>query len=855
MVVLLLRCAFGIAAAHCAVAAQAPAVAGSPSTATLTAPIGPQALAKALAALTQQTSLQLIYESRLVAGRHSTGAPAGLMVSEALRLLLRGTGLHFEFLNPRTIELVENAPPPAPRPRETRPRSPEIGPLQEIIVTAEKRAENLSAVPISMIVLSGDTLEKVGATRMRDLAQITPGLMFESSSQWGPAIITDVTVRGITSTATVKGTESSIGSPTTGVYIDDVPISMPQSSFSNPYPVTFDLARVEILRGPQGTLFGGRAEGGAVRFITTEPGTASFEGLTSAEVSTTDQGSPSYQLDGAAGGPVVEGLLAARAGVWWRRDGGYVDRIDPLTGTTVDPDANRSTSRAARLAFLITPGAAVRITPSFVYQSTNLHDSPSFFVGLSDPDSGRFRNGKLLRQPASDAFSLTSLKVQATWAAAELTAITSWFDRNATATVDTTNVIGAQFGGFGNPLGAPYPTTYAQAYPTQLGAEQHQFTQEVRLVSRDSAAPVTWLAGMFYSHVYQDTTSGTYSVIAPQLPIILYGTHDTNVDLAGFADVTLHFSRRWRAFGGARVTRARTEVFADAVGMSYPIPGVVHADLKETPLTPRFGLTYEDDPDHILYVSAAKGFRTGGTNPVRPHFCEPTSIHPYAGDSLWSYELGTKDTLLDRRLRIDGSAFYILWRNMQSDAVAPCTYPDIVNAGSATSRGFDLSIDLAATERTNLKLAVSFVDARYSSTASVDGAVIVERGTVIGGALYCQPPWSATLSAEHEMPLGDGLSLYAGGDYIVHSHNRGPFLEGDANSSSYNPVLRSDPATKLLDLRIGLIRGALDVKVSVFNAFDSTPALLREPDLPGSPLYYGQTFRPRTVALSVTQRF
>lgn len=848
-----------MAATYCAVGAQTPVAAGTPAIATLTAPIGPQSLAKALAALTGQTSLQLIYESRLVAGRSSAGAPAGLTVPEALRLLLHGTGLRFEFLNSRTIELVENARPPAPpaaRPPGARARSPGIGPLQEIIVTAEKRAENLSTVPISMIVLSGDAMEKLGATRMRDLAEITPGLSFESSSQWGPAIITDVTVRGITSTATVKGTESSIGSPTTGVYIDDVPISMPQSSFSNPYPVTFDLARVEVLRGPQGTLFGGRAEGGAVRFITTEPSTTSFDGLTSAEVSTTNRGSPSYQLDGAAGGPIVDGLLGVRAGVWWRRDGGYVDRVDPLTGATVDSDANRSTGRAARVAFLIAPGAAIRVTPSFVYQSTNLHDSPSFFVGLSNPGNGVFRNGKLLRQPASDAFSLTSLKFQATWAAAELTAITSWFDRNASATVDTTNVIGAEFGGFGNPLGPPYPTSYAEAYPTQLGAEQRQLTQEVRLGSRDRAAPITWLAGIFYSHVRQDTMSGTISVIAPQVPIILYGTRDTNVDLAGFADVTLHFSRRWRAFGGARITQARTEVLADAVGMSYPMPGLVHANLQETPFTPRFGLTYEDDPEHILYASAAKGFRTGGTNPVRPASCDPTSIHPYAGDSLWSYELGTKDTLLDRRLRFDGSAFYILWRNMQSDAVAPCTYPDIVNAGSATSRGFDLSIDLAAGAQTDLKLAVSFVDARYSSTARVNGDVIVERGTVIGGALYCQPPWSATLSAEHQMPLGGGgLSLYAGADYIVHSHNPGPFLEADPSSSSYNPGLRSDPTTQLLDLRIGLIRAALDIKLSVFNVFDSTPVLLREPDLPGSPLYYGQTFRPRTLALSVTQRF
>lgn len=829
--------------------------------ATLTQPIRPQALAQALSALARQTSLQLIYESRLVAGRRSAGAPAGLSVPEALGRILQGTPLHFEFLNARTVRLVENAParsrsgPHASAVRQSDAADARVGTLHEVIVTAEKRAEALDTVPISAIVLSGETMARLDVTRMRDIAEITPGIAFESSSQWGPAILTDVTVRGISSTATINGTKSSIGSATTGVYIDDIPITMPQSSFSNPYPVTFDLARVEILRGPQGTLFGGRSEGGAVRFITTEPSTTSFHGIAGVEGSATDRGSPTFQAEAAAGGPIIEGLLGARASVFLQRDGGYVARVDPLTGATLDPAANRSTTRAARLAFLIEPSASIRITPSVMYQSTDLHDSPSFFVDLSDAGSGSFRNGKLLRQPASDTFSLSSLKVQAAWAASELTAITSWFDRTTGATVDTTNTTGAQFGGFGNPLGPAYPSSYANAVPTQLAGQQHQFTQEIRLSSRDVTAPVGWLAGLFYSHVRQETTTVSYSILAPRSPYITYQTQNGNADLAAFGDLTLRFSSRWRGFAGARLTRARTEVSAQALGFVYPTPGLVQAVLHETPLTPRLGLIYQDGPGHLFYATAAKGFRTGGTNPVRPDMCEPTSVHPYGGDSLWSYELGTKHALLDGRLRFDGSVFYIAWKNIQSDAVAPCTYPDIVNAGSATSKGFDVTIDFSAGERTELSLAVAFVDARYSSTAKLGTDVIVARGTAVGGALYSPPPWSATLSAEHRVPLGDELSVYAGVEYVVRSHNPGPFLESDPASSAYNPGLRSDPATHRLDLRIGLTRSALDVKLSVLNVLDSTPILLRDTDVATSSLYYGQTFRPRTVALSLTRRF
>ncbi len=850
---LLLCCLMGFAAIRGAAGVQMETAGIG---ATLTAPIAPQALAPALAALAQQTSMQLIYESRLVTGRRSQGVPAGVSLPEALRRLLQGTGLDFEFLNPRTIRLVESTPSQprrAARASAIRQPGPLIGTLRAVIVTAEKRPEDLGTVPISVSVLAGEAMQRLGVVRMRDIAEITPGIAFESSSQWGPAILTDLAVRGITSTATISGTKSSVGSATTGVYIDDIPITMPQSSFTNPYPVTFDLARVEVLRGPQGTLFGGRAEGGAIRFITTAPSTTSFDGLTAAEVSATDRGGMSYQAGAAAGGPLIEGLLGARASVFLRRDGGYVDRVDPLTGATADPAANRPTVRAARLALLIEPRTSIRITPSFLYQSTALHDSPSFFVEQSDPDRGIFRNGKLLRQPASDSFSLASLGIQAKGAASTLTAITSWFDRTTSATVDTTNAVGAGFGGFGNPLGPAFPADYADAVPTLLGAHQYQFTQELRLASDDAAAPMSWLAGLFYAHARQKTSSVAYSIAAPQAPYIAYDTHNGSVDLAAFGEATIRLSSRWRALGGARLTRARTEVSTEAQGLLYPVPGLVHVALDETPLTPRFGLVYEDGPGHLLYVTAAKGFRTGGASPVRPDRCEPTPVHPYGGDSLWSYELGTKHEWLDR-LRLDGSLFYILWKNIQSDAVAPCTYPDIVNAGGATSKGFDLTIDLAAGARTDLKLAIAFVDARYSSTARLGSDVIVAKGTAVGGALYCPAPWSATLSAEHRMPLGARLSLYAGAYYIVRSHNPGPFLESDPASSSYNPGLRSDPATHRLDLRIGIIRAGTDIRLSFLNVLDATPVLLRDNDAAGSSLYYGQTFRPRTVALSVSRR-
>lgn len=204
---------------------------------------------------------------------------------------------------------------------------------------------------------------------------------------------------------------------------------------------------------------------------------------------------------------------------------------------------------------------------------------------------------------------------------------------------------------------------------------------------------------------------------------------------------------------------------------------------------------------------------------------------------------------------MSGSLFYVLWKNIQTNAVAACTYADVVNAGSAVSKGFDLTIDFSPAARTDLTLAVAFVDARYSSTVRLGTDIIMERGTAVGGVRYSSPPWSATITAEHRIPLGGDLSAYAGVNLTVRSHNPGPFLEDNPSSSAYNPALPSDPATQLLGLRIGVIRSELDIGLSVYNALDSTPTLLKNDDAGGSSLYYGETFRPRTVALSVTERF
>src|SRR5882672_9440595 len=222
--------------------------------------------------------------------------------------LLEGTGLDFKFLNDRTIKLFERpraarAPAATPRPESSGSNASVADSLEEVVESATKRDEFLSTVPMSISVLSPQDIEASGIQGIAGIAALTTGIEYDFSSQYGPGILSNIAIRGIS---------ADKGDATTGIYVDDTPIQTPHTTFGNAYPVTFDLAQVEVLRGPQGVLFGRGAEGGAIRFITNEPSTTTVSQLYRSEVSTTDHGGTNVELGAAAGGPLVAGVLGAR---------------------------------------------------------------------------------------------------------------------------------------------------------------------------------------------------------------------------------------------------------------------------------------------------------------------------------------------------------------------------------------------------------------------------------------------------------------------------------------------------------------------------------------------------------------
>lgn len=810
---------------------------GAPGEVPLSAPIAAQPLPQALTAFGELSHLQLVYVSQIAAGKMSRAVSPGSSAAQSLTRLLQGTELSFLFLNERTVEIYKR--PVSSEPREAVPAA-----LKEVLVTATKRSETLRTVPMSISVLLAADMDAAGIQDMGGIASVTTGIELDASSQYGPGILTNLAIRGIS---------ADKGDATTGIYVDDTPIQSASSAFGNAYPLIFDLAQVEVLRGPQGVLFGRNAEGGAIRFVTNEPSTTSDTLRYRAQFSFTERGGFGYEVGVAGGAPVVEGTLGARASVWYRRESGYIDHIDPFTGAILDADANRAGSEAVRLALAFEPNDALRIVPSVSYQSVKLHDTPIFYVDASPPSASGLDNGKLLRQPSVDSFTLGSIKLTQGLPGAKLTSITSFFDRAAKATVDTTNVAGAvYFGGYGNPLGPAYPSSYANAIPSLVTVHAIDLFEEVRLTSANPAARLTWLGGLFYSKRRENIFQDTYAIVAPTVPGILTDENDSSTEISAFGQARWSFTSGFSLGAGMRIGRLRNEGIEHSAGFANTGAAAVAtvSSHEHLPPTPRFDLTYQWDSQTFFYAAIAKGFRSGGSNGTPPRAC-PANTYPktFAPDSVWSFEVGAKNQLFDNRLQLNLSVYDIHWNNIQEHVDDVCLNGYTTNSGAARSTGFDLDAEAVLTNRLRVSMAVGMVDVRYTRTvANADGTLIVDRGTQVGGVPSVPAPWSGTVTARYEWPLEAGMA-YVRIENTVHSHNPGPFSEWDPRNINYAPRLRADPATDMLNVNIGLHRKCADLKFFVTNALNRHPLLQTSADAVGSSLYYAYTFRPRTLGV------
>jgi len=821
--------------------------------------------------------VQVVYVSEIASGRESKGARAGTSPAQALAQLLAGTGLGYTFVNTRTVRIYAlSKTPETSRPSgEDRGASPPAA-LEEVVVLASRGQEPVRDVPISLVVWSRDAMDMAGTRDIQAVATLTPGVEYDFDTAVGAGISTNLSIRGV---------NDPTGRSTSRLFVDDAPLHSLQSDFGEVRPLLFDVDRVEVIRGPQGALLGEGTEGGAVRLILHQPSLTTFSGQAHVDVAATEYGGPSYETGAAAGGPIVRDVLGFRAGAWYRREGGYVDHVDPFNGAIVDANSNWSVSKSGRVALGVAPAEDVLITPSLSYQSVSLNDSPVFYANLSNLDAGVLRNGKLLRQPYDDSYTLASLNLSANLAVGHLTAVASYFHRSADTLVDYTNSYPNYFLGEFGPLPVyPVDSENAAGFTHELAV--NAATVEIRLRSPNSDARLTWMAGALYSNVRQQDLQTLvnkavyFGETDPQFN--LGATIDSRIQAtqaAGFGEVDFRISPRLGASVGVRATLDESQQTKEYTGLTTYVPPEHAPPQRDTPVAPRADLSYRTSGGNLLYATAAKGYRSAGIDPPSPFPCTTDVSIPFPADSVWSAEVGTKSGFLARRVQLDLSVYYMWWQNLHQLLFSRTNCAQVASENDATSRGLDLALQAFATEHLKTELAVSYSDAHYSNTSYLSGAgthgldyFVISKGDWLGTLPQVPSPWTATALIAYETALPWAMTADLQVQDVFHSHNSGPFftrptaqgccLQGPPYPPppwawSVTDYPWADPATNVLNFRARLARSHAQLSLYVDNALNSHPLLLAKTEgssfgvVFGPPLVYGTTLRPRTIGITV----
>lgn len=787
------------------------------------------------------------------------------------------------------------------------------GGLQEVVVTATRREESLSRVPISVTALTQENLDLRGIKDFSEVARFTPGVNFDNSGT------NNISIRGISGTG---------GAGTTGIYIDDTPIQMRALAF-NPdeaLPKSFDIDRVEVLRGPQGTLFGAGSEGGTVRYITTQPSLTRTSIYSRGEVSTTDGGGQSYEAGVAVGGPLVEGSVGARLTLWYRRDGGWINDINPVTLAPVQKNANYVDNYLARLAVLWAPTANLQITPSLYTQYSRRNDINNFWPLYSNPGNNDFVNADPSQRHVPDRFYLASLKIQADLGAAQLISNTSYYNRRNQDGYEGTlyNLGFYQAFVYFPPYqpGASYPLIDGNGIhlpqgaldyvsPSTVDNTQQNITEEIRLQSSDPNARLVWTTGVFLTQNRQTYLEQIHDPLLSELQNALIGdpnlvdvftvgydpafpndsyflhTHAKDEQYALFGELTYGLTEKLKLTAGARLSKNKYSFDTFTGGPQLFGPSTVGSgNNSQNAFTPKLSLQYQADPNNMLYTTYAKGYRPGGANNPLPfaacsgdffNFGIANAPTTFDSDTVDSFEVGAKNNI-NNRIKIASSVYYIRWNNIQQVVVPPvCQISFIDNLGKAVAKGIDLELDASITDALTLEVAAGYTSARYVQDSRLsppcppgvppngscsltpvvaNGDAIISQTSETGGG-QPTPPVTVAAGLEYRFNLLTHDS-FVRVDYEYLGRAKWASPGQDPNTLQFDAANYVLPGTALASLRAGMQFGPWSVAAFCDN-LTNTHALTDfnwtiNPGDGSSRLQREYTFRPRTIGVTVIFR-
>ena len=754
--------------------------------------------------------------------------------------------------------------------------------LEEIVVTAQKRSENLKAVPASVSVLSGAVLNSTAISTVDDLSRAVAGLSVQASGAEGNA---QLQIRGVSSTA---------GDSTVNIYLNETPISISSRYGGATQPIPFDLARVEVLRGPQGTLYGASSLGGTLRYIQKKPDLETFGGFAESNLSGTIHGGVNYETSALVNIPVTTDVFAIRLGGLYGADSGWIDNYNG-NGDIANAGVNSDRKKLVRFSALYQPTDDLTIQVNTTYQDFDTKDSSSFYTDAGATNStgfgtapyivttGLFKQSKLVGEGAQDRVLVSDVDVTANLGFAELTSISSYFRRSNPQTIDGTYYnSGALVAYFLPARFTPQASVAFSPSPVYQQMAWSNWSQEIRLSSpADAQSPLKWVGGIYVSLVHAGQSQidpvptiasnflAAYGVPigsiseelggAPNDPALfnpIYAVTETErtEQYAAFGQITYDILDDLHLSGGLRYSISRDDNITNNSQNSFynlGLPAQVKTTIKAYAATPRFSLSYDIDSDTSIYTTEAKGFRLGGPAGALPsgpnNSCQPSyealgltgAPGAYGPDSLWSYEAGVKSTLADRSLSINAAGYYIDWSRVQQGVNLPsCGFSFTANAGDAEIYGGEIELLYAPKFVKGLKLGV---------TASFNHAEITKTTAPfaqVGQTLEDVPERTATVSVDYDTPIVNEWSGFAHVDYDFTGHSHGAF---QSDLPSYE-----NKAYGVVNAQLGVDTDTWKIYLFAKNLFNDH-TIYQQPTV--ASVTEGYTVRPLTIGISAREDF
>ncbi len=708
-----------------------------------------------------------------------------------------------------TLAASEPAPDAAAERQSTR--------IEEIVVTATRRREEARKIPLSIRVFSSEDLAAKGATDLEDVLPATPSVDYAAI------------LPGLTS-LNFRGISAPIGESTVGVYIDEMPVTADLGG--QPDIKTFDLERIEVLRGPQGTLYGEGSMGGTLRIITNKPDSTNFGANVEVGAKTTRYGKESYDVKGMVNLPLIRDRLALRAVGFYIDQAGYIDNTQ-----LSEADVNSEKSMGGRIALKYTPNDKFTANATVLYQSTD--------VGGTNVSDENYRQESSVAEPRDDEYTLANLTLTYDFPAVQLLSATSYWDRPTTRVVATRgteafvpiiqSLILGQTGLASGPITAIY---------SDLDVGYEIFTQELRLVSQGESR-LRWTLGGFYKDSKRDTFQSSVAD-GPNKPLLPYplilGVTDVSFEQkALYGEVSYRLTDRLTATVGARWFDEVQKRVGNQTGAFASAAAAVNGEVSISGITPKAALAFELNDEVMLYANAAQGFRAGGVNEtlVVGLGAPPT----FEEDSLWQYELGAKTLWLDGRLALSGSVYRIVWSDFQTTGVPISIFTYTINGGEAQSDGFELELQARPLRGLEFSAGYSYTDARLT-----DDTATAPAGTPL--PFVAKNKYSAAV--QYRFPLRAGLYGLTRFEYRASDGREGTISNAPTQAARDARRFLYNPSYSLGDARIGVEAENWQLYAFVNNIWNERISYFHVFSAPNSPSFVNE---PRSVGLTFRRQF